>query len=80
MKPAVEEGTERLLLARLRNGDTGAFRTFYEAHKTAVFNVCLRLVGRREEAEDLTQETFDLAPPGSISRILMGAAVEPPSQ
>jgi len=46
------------LIARIRGGDTGAFRELYETHKTAIFSVCLRIVRGREEAEDLTQETF----------------------
>lgn len=46
------------LIRRARSGETEAFRRLYEAHKTTVYNVCLRIAGSLEEAEDLTQETF----------------------
>ena len=46
------------LIARIRAGEPGAFHELYEAHSEAIYNVCLRIVGSREEAEDLTQETF----------------------
>ena len=35
-----------------------ACQKFFEAHKTMVFNVCFRMLGNRQEAEDLTQEVF----------------------
>ena len=45
-------------IAEIRRGNTAAFRALYEAHKAAVFNVCMRISGSLEEAEDLMQETF----------------------
>lgn len=35
-----------------------AFRTVFEENKAMVFSLCLRLLGNRQEAEDLTQEVF----------------------
>ena len=35
-----------------------AFQDFFEGHKSMVFNVCFRMIGDRQEAEDLTQEVF----------------------
>ena len=42
----------------LRNGDREAFHTLYEALSPPVYTVLLRLVGDRQSAEDLLQETF----------------------
>lgn len=35
-----------------------AFSAFYDAHAPAVMGLCLRMLGRREEAEDAFQEAF----------------------
>lgn len=35
-----------------------AFQEFFETHKSMVFSVCFRMIGDRQEAEDLTQEVF----------------------
>ena len=39
-------------------GDTGAFRLLVERHKGRLFGVLVRLVGDRDAAEELAQETF----------------------
>lgn len=46
------------LASRHRYGDSAAFAEVYRAHAQMVFNLCLRMVGRREEAEDLAQDVF----------------------
>lgn len=46
------------LFSALRNGDREAFHTLYEALSPPVYTVLLRLVGDRQSAEDLLQETF----------------------
>jgi RNA polymerase sigma-70 factor (ECF subfamily) len=46
------------LVERLRGGDAGAFDVVYEQFRARVFSFVLRLVGRREPAEDLTQEVW----------------------
>jgi len=51
-------GEERSLVERHRYGDPGAFEEIYERFGEMVFNLALRLAGDREEAADLTQETF----------------------
>ncbi len=48
---------ERLVQRYLR-GDAGAFTTLFERHETRVYNVCLRILGDREDARDASQETF----------------------
>lgn len=49
------EGT---LLAGLRAGDPAAYRELVEQHSANVYNVALKLLGDRQEAEDVLQETF----------------------
>jgi len=51
-----ESDTE--LVARLRNGDPGAFDAAYARHAPRVFRFLLRLCQRRQAAEDVLQETW----------------------
>ena len=46
------------LLARVVDGDHDAFNEIMGAHENRVFSVCLRILGDREQALDVTQETF----------------------
>lgn len=46
------------LLDGLRRGDDRAFATLFARHWAGVYGVLYRLVGSREEAEDLAQEVF----------------------
>ena len=46
------------LFSALRAGDRDAFRSLYDALSPPVYTVLLRLVGDRQSAEDLLQETF----------------------
>src|SRR5262249_5214384 len=49
---------EALLLEQIRAGDAGAARHFVGDHYPRIYRYLLYLTGRREMAEDLTQETF----------------------
>jgi len=49
---------ERLLLRRLRERDERAFREMVETYQDRVYNLLFRMIGRKEEAEDLAQEVF----------------------
>jgi RNA polymerase sigma-70 factor (ECF subfamily) len=49
---------ERLLIARLRQRDERAFNEVVRLHGDKVFNLVLRMVGTRAEAEDIAQEVF----------------------
>jgi RNA polymerase sigma-70 factor, ECF subfamily len=50
--------TDTLLLKGLRSGEEGAFEPLFARHWHRVYGVLFRLVGTREEAEDLAQEVF----------------------
>ncbi len=43
-------------------GDREAFAEFLESHYDRIFRFCFRLTGRREEAEDLTQDICSALP------------------
>src|SRR5262249_1213577 len=49
---------ELLLLRRLRERDERAFKEMVEAYQDRIFNLLFRMIGKREEAEDLAQEVF----------------------
>ncbi len=49
---------EEWLIGRARRGDLDAFNALVERYQTPIFNLCLRMLGRRELAEDATQNTF----------------------
>ncbi len=46
------------LVARWRSGDESAFEALVCRHERRVFGLLLRMLGNREEAEDVAQETF----------------------
>ncbi len=50
--------TELEIAEGLREGFPEAFRALYEAQGSAVLGYLVRMLGRREMAEELTQETF----------------------
>ncbi len=49
---------ERRLVRRLQERDEGAFTELVRRYKDTVFNLVYRMLGNREEAEDLSQEVF----------------------
>jgi RNA polymerase sigma-70 factor (ECF subfamily) len=49
---------ERLFLSRLRARDERAFQELVHGYGDRVFNLVLRMVGSRAEAEDIAQEVF----------------------
>jgi RNA polymerase sigma-70 factor (ECF subfamily) len=46
------------LLARARGGDTQAFASLVRTHQGSVFSIGLRMLQRRDLAEDLAQDVF----------------------
>jgi RNA polymerase sigma-70 factor (ECF subfamily) len=54
----MDRATELELVGRLRRGDPAAFDEVYASLRARLFSFLLRLTGRRELAEDLSQETW----------------------
>jgi RNA polymerase sigma-70 factor, ECF subfamily len=46
------------LVRRYLGGETQAFTTLVERHEARMYNVCLRILGNREDARDAAQEAF----------------------
>jgi RNA polymerase sigma-70 factor (ECF subfamily) len=61
-----QERSDEELLAAFQQGDVGAFEALLRRHRAPLFTFLLRMLGDRERAEDLAQETF--------LRIVKGAA------
>jgi RNA polymerase sigma-70 factor, ECF subfamily len=72
-RPEAESGADRVagasvaampavdidsLIARVANGDREAFRAIYGSAGPKLFAICLRMMRRREEAEEILQEAF----------------------
>ncbi len=53
-----EEQAEARFVARLRQRDERAFNELVEAYDERVFRLVFRMLGRRDEAEDMVQEVF----------------------
>jgi RNA polymerase sigma-70 factor (ECF subfamily) len=49
---------EPALVERSRRGDLGAFNALVAAHQDRVYNLCLRMLGSPQSAEDAAQEAF----------------------
>jgi RNA polymerase sigma-70 factor (ECF subfamily) len=55
---SMDRDTELVLVARLRDGDAGAFDLVYDAFNVRLFTFLLRLSRHRDVAEDLLEETW----------------------
>lgn len=70
------------LVAQAQTGDMDAFATLVERYERPVVNFCQRMLGSREDAEDVAQESFvrifryldRLAPDAKFSTLLFGIA------
>jgi len=52
----LEEITE--LIHRIQHGDMDGFKTLYSRYANRILNFIYRLTGKREDAEDITQDVF----------------------
>ncbi len=52
------EETDRALVQRTLGGERAAFGELVLRHQTSVFNLAYRMLGNRQDAEDVAQETF----------------------
>ncbi len=50
------ETSDEILVAMAANGDGEAFRSLLQRHYTTIFRVGFRVLGNREDAEDLAQD------------------------
>jgi len=50
--------TDARFLVGLHSGEEAAFESLFSKHWRTVYSILFRLVGRKEEAEDLAQEVF----------------------
>ena len=49
---------EANVIDQVRQGSEEAFTALVEAYQRPVYNLCYRMLGNAEEAEDAAQETF----------------------
>ena len=59
--PSASGGELRKLVSKAKRGDVEAFQQLYALYSRKILNYTYRLTGSRDEAEDLTQDTFILA-------------------
>jgi RNA polymerase sigma-70 factor (ECF subfamily) len=55
---SAEEKDERQLVAQVAQGDQLAYKRLFDTHAGRVFNTVLRILGNRQDAEDVTQDVF----------------------
>ncbi len=53
-----DQWTDEQLMERYRDGNVSAFRVLMNRHERRVFNFLLRMLGDRDRANELLQETF----------------------
>lgn len=54
----MQQGEERSLIRKCREGDQQSFRMLVETHQSFAYALAFRFVSREEEAEDIAQEAF----------------------
>jgi len=57
----IEKGPDHALVTAAKRGDTRAFEVLMSRHKRKAFAIALRITKNREDAEDVTQESFHKA-------------------
>ncbi len=56
--PTQEENAERRFIERLKQRDERAFNELVQLYERRIFRLVFRMLGRRDEAEDMVQEVF----------------------
>ncbi len=54
----MDQKTEAEIVIRILKGEKQAYTLLIDEYKTPVYNLAYRMTGNREDADDLTQETF----------------------
>lgn len=52
------DGSDQAVVARVRAGESDAFRLLVDRHARAIFRLACRMVGDEHDADDVVQETF----------------------
>ena len=52
------EDSDAVAVARVRGGDSDAYRLLVDRHSRSVFRLAYRMTGNEQDAEDVVQETF----------------------
>jgi RNA polymerase sigma-70 factor (ECF subfamily) len=52
------EKTQADLITKCKKGDHAAFKQLYFLYNKAMFNICVRMLNNRTDAEDVLQESF----------------------
>lgn len=52
------DGSDATFVARVRAGDSEAFRVLVDRHARTIFRLACRMVGNEHDADDVVQETF----------------------
>jgi RNA polymerase sigma-70 factor (ECF subfamily) len=50
--------SENEIIQKIQNGDARSFKDLFEANKEMVFNICIRFLEDKDEAEDSSQDIF----------------------
>ena len=58
LTPELGQAAAERRLARAQAGELGAFRDLIRTHQDAIYTLALRLLGVREDAEELAQDVF----------------------
>jgi RNA polymerase sigma-70 factor (ECF subfamily) len=54
----MDAATEKIILDRIKDGDEAGFEALVNAHSAKIIGLAWRMVGNREDAEDIAQEAF----------------------
>jgi len=54
----MKDELEEIVIEKIRRGDINAFRYIVDKYKSFVFNISLKILRNREEAEESSQDTF----------------------
>lgn len=55
---AARDARDRRLVRRLKQGDERAFQELVQTYQDRIFGLVFRMIGNRQEAEDIAQEVF----------------------
>ena len=58
MTAQIQKQAEENLLVLYRDGDDEAYRKLFESHYPSILNLCYRIIGTREDAEEVAQDVF----------------------